>query len=89
MSPKLALTAPNRIAANLEASMSRGGNSHDNAVADRLFQLLKCERIRRRTYLTREAAGQEVYENIEMFYTLKRKHTHNGMLAPVDSKSDS
>ena len=33
---------------NLEQSMSRRGNCHDNAVAESFFQLLKRERIRRR-----------------------------------------
>ena len=69
---------------NLEASMSRRGNCHDNAVAESFFQLLKRERIRRRTCLTREAARQDVFEYIEMFYNPKRKHTNNGMLSPVD-----
>lgn len=69
---------------NLDASMSRRGNCHDNAVAESFFQLLKRERIRRRTYLTREAARQDVFEYIEMFYNPKRKHTNNGMLSPVD-----
>jgi putative transposase len=69
---------------NLEASMSRRGNCHDNAVVESFFQLLKRERIRRRTYLTREAARQDVFEYIEMFYNPKRKHTNNGMLSPVD-----
>jgi putative transposase len=69
---------------SLEASMSRCGNLHDNAVAESFFQLLKRERIRRRTYLTREAASQDVFEYIEMFYNPKRKHTNNGMLSPVD-----
>jgi putative transposase len=69
---------------NLDASMSRRGNCHDNAVAESFFQLLKRERIRRRTYLTREAARQDVFEYIEVFYNPKRKHTNNGMLSPVD-----
>jgi putative transposase len=69
---------------NLEASMSRRGNCHDNAVAESFFQLLKRERIRRRTYPTREAARQDVFDYIEMFYNPKRKHTNNGMLSPVD-----
>jgi putative transposase len=69
---------------NLEPSMSRRGNCHDNAVAESFFQLLKRERIRRRTYMTREAARQDVFEYIEMFYNPKRKHTNNGMLSPVD-----
>ena len=69
---------------NLEPSMSRRGNCHDNAVAESFFQLLKRERIRRRTYLTREDARQDVFDYIEMFYNPKRKHTNNGMLSPVD-----
>ena len=69
---------------NLEPSMSRRGNCHDNAVAESFFQLLKRERIRRRTYPTRDAARQDVFEYIEMFYNPKRKHTNNGMLSPVD-----
>lgn len=69
---------------NLEQSMSRRGNCHDNAVAESFFQLLKRERIKRRTYPTREAARQDVFEYIEMFYNPKRKHTNNGMLSPVD-----
>ena len=42
------------------------------------------KRIRRRTYTTRDAARQDVFEYIEMFYNPKRKHTNNGMLSPVD-----
>ena len=64
--------------------MSRRGNCHDNAVAESFFQLLKRERIRRRTYPTREAARQDLFEYIELIYNSKRKHTKNGMLSPVD-----
>jgi len=59
---------------NLDASMSRRGNCHDNAVAESFFQLLKRERIRRRTYLTRDAARQDVFDYIEMFYNPTRRH---------------
>jgi putative transposase len=69
---------------NLATSMSRRGNCHDNAVAESFFQLLKRERIRRRTYTTHDAARPDVFEYIEMFYNPKRKHTNNGMLSPVD-----
>ena len=41
---------------NLVASMSRRGNCYDNAVVESFFQLLKRERIRRKTYRDREAA---------------------------------
>jgi putative transposase len=60
------------------------GNCHDNAVAESFFRLLKRERIRRRNYPTRDAARQDVFECIELFYNPKRKHTNNGMLSPVD-----
>ena len=69
---------------NLEPRMSRRGSCHDNAVAENFFQLLKRERIRRRSYPTRDAARQDVSEYIEMFYNPKRKRTKNGMLSPVD-----
>ncbi len=69
---------------NLDASMSRRGNCHNNAVAESFFQLLKRKRIRRRTYVTRNAARQDVFDYIEMFYNPNRKHTNNGMLSPVD-----
>ena len=69
---------------NLEYSMSRRGNCHDNAVAESFFNLLKRERIRRRTYKTREEARQSVFDCIEMFYSPVRKHVRNGMLSPVE-----
>ena len=34
--------------------------------------------------VTRDAARQDVFEYIELFYNPKRKHTNNGMLSPVD-----
>ena len=50
---------------NLAASMSRRRNCHDNAVAEIFVQLSKRERIRRQTYLTRNAARQDVCDYIE------------------------
>jgi len=69
---------------NLEHSMSRRGNCHDNAVAESFFNLLKRERIRRRTYKTRDEARSDVFDYIKFFYNPKRKHARNGMLSPVD-----
>lgn len=69
---------------NLEHSLSRQGNCHDNTVAESFFNLLKRDRIRRRTYRTREEASQDVFDYIEMFYNPKRKHARNGMLSPVE-----
>ncbi|WP_458733052.1 IS3 family transposase [Sphingobium xenophagum] len=68
---------------NLEHSMSRRGNCHDNAVAESFFSSLKRERIRRRTYKTREEARQDVFDYVEMFYNPVRKQVRNGMLSPA------
>jgi len=69
---------------NLEHLMSRRGNCHDNAVVESFFNLLKRERIRRRTYRSRDEARQDVFDYIEMFYNPIRKHVRNGMLSPVE-----
>lgn len=69
---------------NLEASMSRRGNCYDNAVAESFFHLLKCERMRRKTYSTRKHARDDVFDYIEFFYNPKRKHGNNGLLSPID-----
>ena len=62
----------------------RRGNCHDNAVAESFFQLLKRERIRRRIYPSRDAARQDVFEYIEMFYNPVRRHGHVGKISPIE-----
>ena len=69
---------------NLQASMSRRGNCHDNAVAESFFQLLKRERIKRYIYSTRDDARGDVVDYIEMFYNSKRRHGFNDQLSPVE-----
>jgi putative transposase len=68
----------------LEGSMSRRGNCHDNAVAESFFQLLKRERIKKRIYSTRQDARADIFNYIEMFYNVKRKHGSNNLLSPVN-----
>ncbi len=68
----------------LVASMSRRGNCYDNAVAESFFQLLKRERIRRKTYLDREEARRDVFNYIEMFYNPKRRHGYANDVSPVE-----
>jgi transposase InsO family protein len=46
---------------NLVPSMSRRGNCWDNTAAERCFNLLKHERIRRRKYKTREKSHPDVF----------------------------
>ena len=69
---------------NLEASMSRRGNCHDNAVAESFFSSLKTERIKRRIYTTRADARTDVFDYIEMYYNPNRRHGNNGGISPVE-----
>jgi putative transposase len=68
---------------NLEASMSRRGNCHDNAVAESFFSLLKKERVSNRTYKTRSDVRSEIFDYIECFYNPKRHHGSNNGLSPL------
>lgn len=68
---------------NLEASMSRRGNCHDNAVAESFFSLLKTERIKKRIFKTRSEARAEIFDYIEFFYNPRRRHGNNGGLSPM------
>jgi len=69
---------------NLEARMSWRGSCYDNAVAESFFHLLKTERIRKKTYKTRQEARQDVFDYIKLFYNPKRRHANNGVLSPVE-----
>jgi putative transposase len=64
--------------------MSRRGNCHDDAVAESFFQLLKRERIRRKIYLTRNLAKQDVFDYIEIFYNSKRRQSVSAGMSPVE-----
>jgi len=56
------------VANRLRPNMSRRGNCHDNAVAERFFQLLKRERIKQKAYPGRNQARADVFDDIEAFY---------------------
>jgi putative transposase len=68
---------------DLEGSMSRRGNCHDNAVAESFFQLLKRERIKKKIYGTREEARSDIFDYIEMFYNSKRRHGSSDQMPPT------
>ncbi len=64
-------------------SMSRSGNVRDNAVMESFFSSLKTERTARKVYRTRTGAKAGVFDYIERFYNLKRRHSTLGYLSPV------
>jgi putative transposase len=69
---------------NLVVNMSCRGNSHDNACAESFFALLKRERIRRKMYRSREKGKVYVFNYIELFYNLTRRHVNNNDLSPME-----
>ena len=64
--------------------MSRRGNCHDNAVAESFFQLLKRERIKRKTCKDLETARKDIFNYIEMFYNPVRRHRFSNDISPVE-----
>ena len=65
-------------------SMSRSGNVWDNAAMESFFSSLKTERTARKTYRTRDEAKADVFDYIECFYNVKRRHSTIGYLSPVE-----
>nr|WP_274919478.1 IS3 family transposase [Streptomyces sp. WZ-12] len=66
----------------LRKSAGRTGICFDNAMAESFFGVLKNERVSRVTYLTREAARQDITRYIEFWYNRKRLHSAVGYHPP-------
>ena len=73
---------------NLEPSMSRRGNCHDNAVAESFFATLKKRVTQKKIYTTREDAKTAIFNFIEMFYNPVKRHSHTGGVSPVAFEND-
>lgn len=63
-------------------SMSRKGNCWDNAVAESFFKIIKSEMIYHTQYQDQNHAKTEIFEFIEIWYNLKRKHSYLNYLTP-------
>ena len=68
----------------VNCSMSRSGNVWDNAAMESFFSSLKTERTARKVYRTRAQAKVDVFDYIERFYNLKRRHSTLGYLSPIE-----
>jgi len=73
---------------NLEPSMSRRGNCHDNAVAESFFATFKKRVTKRKIYATRDEAKTEIFNFIEMFYNPIKRHSHTGGVSPIKFEED-
>lgn len=70
--------------AGIARSMGSKGDCWDNAVAETFFATLKKELVHRRSWPTRQELTSEVFEYIEGFYNLRRRHSTLDMHSPAD-----
>ena len=64
-------------------SMSRSGNVWDNSVMESFFSTLKIERVHGKIYTTRNDAKADIFDYIERFYNLRRRHSKLGYVSPM------
>ncbi|NJO56407.1 MAG: IS3 family transposase [Rhodospirillales bacterium] len=67
----------------MTCSMSRRGNCWDNAPMESFFHSLKVESLHHFYFRTREEAQAMVFQYIEVFYNLRRKHSALGYVSPA------
>ena len=68
----------------LLCSMSKRGDCYDNAVAESFFHSLKVELTHGVRYATRDQARRDVFEYIETYYNLLRRHSALDYLSPAE-----
>jgi putative transposase len=68
----------------IECSMSRHGDCWDNAPMESFFASLKKELVHDADFATRAEARAAIFEYIEVFYNVQRRHSSLGYLSPLD-----
>ncbi len=63
-------------------SMSGKGNCYDNAVSESFFSRLKDELGD--SFPSRDQAGTDLFEYIEVFFNRRRRHSYNGNVSPLE-----
>ena len=73
---------------DIQCSLSRAGNVWDNAVVESFFSSPKTERIRGKTYRSRDEARADVFDYIERFYNPRRRHSKVVYLSPMEFENN-
>ena len=60
------------------------GNCWDNAAMESFFGSLKNEWVYGKNYSTREAAKDDLFKYIELFYNSQRRHASLGYVSPAE-----
>lgn len=71
-------------ATQMVPSMSRQGDTWDNAPMESFFATLKAELIYRMRFATRHEAKRKIFEYIEIFYNRQRRHSSLDDQSPLD-----
>ena len=69
-------------------SVGRTGQCWDNALAESFFASIKRELIHTQTWPTRKGAHRAIFEYIESWYNLRRRHSTLGYRSPVQYETD-
>jgi putative transposase len=69
-------------------SMGRVGSAYDNTLAESFIATLKCKLLYRNSWPTRQTARTAIFEYIECFYNLRRRHYTLGYLSPAEHEEE-
>jgi putative transposase len=69
--------------ANVRPSMGSVGDCYDNALCESFFATLECELLDRHVFHTRDEARRAVFEFIEGWYNLHRRHSALDYASPA------
>jgi putative transposase len=69
---------------NVMPSLGSVGDAYDNAMAESFFATLERELLDRRRFRTQAEAKLTVFEWIEGWYNLHRRHSSLGRISPVN-----
>ena len=69
--------------AGIRPSMGSVGDCYDNAMCESFFATLECELLDRSTFRTHAEARAAVFEFVEGWYNLRRRHSALGYRSPI------
>ena len=64
--------------------MGSVGDCFDNALCESFFATLECELLDRRRFKNQQEARMAVFEFLEGWYNLHRRHSALGYLSPME-----
>jgi putative transposase len=69
--------------AGVRPSMGSPGDCYDNALCESFFATLECELLDRRSFRSQDEARHAVFDFIEGWYNIHRRHSALGQISPA------